>query len=350
MIGFSVRVLFLVFNKTIHANAREGYLFRATGGGIMRVTGLAPVDLPGVENLNVTSMVNGHMAYRAAIPRLLRECGWIVESDEFTEIEDPDPENHERRQRELINEIEEARKELAKKEQKKGRFSFFTRKKNEKKSWEMYDENSQKTAEVKEGDANSAVLFDVDAIVKEVAELAAQGIQVKELESTLPPMKLEVKELQSTLPPMKLDVSQSQNQPANVQPSLRETKSYNDSIGVNGSVNRSSEHIARSQSHELDDRTEFNPTQSGEITMTFDSTKNEASLTENSLSDRLPASGYEQAPHADLEPSWTSSTAGRPTLKSHVMEPANASLDHNAWADVDDEDFGKEKDIQLSFA
>lgn len=56
----------------------------------MRVAGLAPVEeVPGLENIEVTSLVDGHMAYRAAMPRLLREVGWSVESDEFTEIEDP---------------------------------------------------------------------------------------------------------------------------------------------------------------------------------------------------------------------------------------------------------------------
>jgi hypothetical protein len=81
----------------------------------MRVAGLAPVELSGFENYNVTEWVPGHMSYRKAMPRLLREVGWVVESDEFTEIEDPDPENHEKRQRELINEIEEARKQLEEK-------------------------------------------------------------------------------------------------------------------------------------------------------------------------------------------------------------------------------------------
>lgn len=67
-----------------------GYLFRATSGGIMRVAGLAPVeDVPGLENLDVTNLVDGHMAYRAAMPRLLREIGWTVLGDEFAEIEDP---------------------------------------------------------------------------------------------------------------------------------------------------------------------------------------------------------------------------------------------------------------------
>jgi len=66
-----------------------GYLFRATSGGIGRIAGLAPVNIPGVENIDVTELVNGHMAYRAAMPKLLIKVGWEVTSDEFSEIEDP---------------------------------------------------------------------------------------------------------------------------------------------------------------------------------------------------------------------------------------------------------------------
>ncbi len=56
----------------------------------MRVAGLAPVEeIPGLENIDVTALVPGHMAYRAAMPRLLREVGWSVDGDEFAEIEDP---------------------------------------------------------------------------------------------------------------------------------------------------------------------------------------------------------------------------------------------------------------------
>ena len=59
------------------------------------------------------------MAYRTAMPKILRRIGWEVESDEFAEIEDPDPENHAARQRELIKEIDEARKAAEGKPQKK---------------------------------------------------------------------------------------------------------------------------------------------------------------------------------------------------------------------------------------
>ncbi|KAG4217660.1 hypothetical protein PC116_g33860, partial [Phytophthora cactorum] len=74
------------------------------------------------------------------MPRLLRECGWLVESDEFGEIEDPDPDQHRERQRELLNEIEEARKELEKEgSSKKGGWGIFGRKKRtSRQEWEVY--------------------------------------------------------------------------------------------------------------------------------------------------------------------------------------------------------------------
>ncbi|KAL4871621.1 hypothetical protein BDV12DRAFT_25187 [Aspergillus spectabilis] len=168
-----------------------GYLFRATSGGIMRVAGLAPVDgIPGIENVDVTKLVNGHMDYRAAIPRLLKHIGWEVLSEEFAEIEDPDPENHAERQRELIREIDEARREAESKPEKK-RFGLFKRGKlAEKKAWESYElDHSESPQSPAGGNAAGSVLFDIDAIR---AELASEMMEVRQLESTLPPMKLDL--------------------------------------------------------------------------------------------------------------------------------------------------------------
>ncbi len=208
-----------------------GYLFRLTHGGIRRVAGLTAIEnIDGIENMDVTEFVVGHMDYRTAMPRLLRECGWMVESDEFTEIEDPDPENHAVRQRELISEIEEARKELEKEgkasTKKGGAFSFFSRKKkSDKQEWEIYEDLAkQRQAEVaaaqgagatggKTEDAegnNHGILFDVDAIraelakerntSKEAVDLQLEQLQVRELESTLPPMKLNYSPIPSPAP------------------------------------------------------------------------------------------------------------------------------------------------------
>lgn len=169
----------------------------------MRVAGLAEVKIPTIENVNVTEWVPGHMSYRTSMPRLLREAGWMIESDEFTEIEDPDPDNHEQRQRELINEIEEARKELEAKPEKR-RFGIFRRKKlAQKKEWEVYDERMLRgnpaSSTQREGDADGP-LFDIEAIRKEAIELAAEGIQIKELQSTMPPMKIDPSALAATPP------------------------------------------------------------------------------------------------------------------------------------------------------
>lgn len=171
-----------------------GYLFRATAGGIMRVAGLAPVEgVPGIENVDVSALVKGHMAYRAAMPRLLREVGWEVESDEFTEIEDPDPENHAKRQRELIQEIDDARKKAEEKPDKKV-FGLFKRGKlAEKRGWETYNVNdmthkrNSSVGQEPSSTLDGNVLFDIDAIRK---ELASEMIEVRELSSTLPPMQI----------------------------------------------------------------------------------------------------------------------------------------------------------------
>ena len=203
-----------------------GYLFRATSGGIGRVAGLAAVtDIPGVENVDVTELVPGHMAYRQAMPKVLRHVGWEVTSDEFSEIEDPDPENHQVRQRELINELEEARREMEKQPQKKKLFGLFARKPATKKAdWETYEPAAAGAATTsKVGDtadtppaaagSNDGVLFDIDAIRAEIAR-EEQGVEVKEIETTLPKLRISSDE--------KSPVAQLRHD------SLRQTKSYND--------------------------------------------------------------------------------------------------------------------------
>jgi hypothetical protein len=276
----------------------------------------------------------------------------MVESDEFTEIEDPDPDNHEERQRELINEIEEARKALEEKPEKK-RFGFFKKKKLvEKKAWETYDEKPKNEPEGSKGDAEAkekeAVLFDVDAIRAEVAELAGHGIEIKQLESTLPPMKL--------------------NLDSSPQP-LRTTRSFNDSI------NPSSPHSDGSVTHpSTADRPEFSRATSkssaphdktekpimngdhGDISMTVDSTAKPPS---GGLASPLHL-GSDHASTGNISANSHSSdweSAHRPALKPHATTPAPAAaalplkpidLEHNAWADEFDE-FGGSGEVKMTF-
>ncbi|KAK0119069.1 hypothetical protein ONS95_007932 [Cadophora gregata] len=341
----------VVAGRFVNGYARNdwilGYLFRLTSGGISRVAGLAPVEeIPGLENVDVTDLVPGHMAYRTAMPKLLREVGWLVESDEFTEIEDPDPENHAQRQRELINEIEEARKELEKKEKEKeskGKFGFFSRKKKnvvERKEWETYEESKGEPVSTRTEDGqgnNHGVLFDVDAIR---AELASEH--------------MEVKELKSTLPPMKLDLSSPSLSPAHPRTSLRETQSYDGSSMLKVSKpspaasprQSSSEWIPSSRSPPV------YAAEEEEIQMTFDTAYRSPPPSAGTSSNHLPLRAPSPLNPPTPEPTDRAATLQRPELKSSSTLPATlAPMDfsHNAWAD-DDDDFGTEKDVQMTFA
>ncbi|KAI6781030.1 putative membrane protein-like protein [Emericellopsis cladophorae] len=296
-----------------------GYLFRVTSGGIRRVAGLAAIeDLPWIENIDVTEHVAGHMAYRTAMPILLKECGWMVESEVFSEIEDPDPDNHTERQRELINEIEEARKKLEEEGRtgSKSRFSIFGRKKRaEKAEWELYDDKQAKPTTGPEQDPDAAyrgALFDVDTIREELAK-DMRGEREPEEE------ELQIREIKSTLPPMKLNLTAAASSsastpvaPANPYNTLRET--------------RSADHVPTYQLPPED-----------EIQMTFDTSFNDTTTQSRSLyGDSLRPSRDE------------TTTASRPDLKSSNTVP-NVNM-NNPWGDPDDDDFGKEKEISMTFA
>jgi hypothetical protein len=222
-----------------------GYLFRATSGGIRRVAGLNKVEVAGIENRDITEWVPGHMAYRGMMPILLDQVGWTVESLEFTEIEDPDPDNHERQQRELLNEIEEARRKIDEQPEKKGFKAFFSRKKaSQKKSWETYDERSARVLEGDEKESermaeeNQNVLFDVDAIRKEALALALQNpadidnikqdLNIREIQSTLPALKVSTSSHATTTKTSRPDTSPaSASSTGNHRPEiLRQAHSY----------------------------------------------------------------------------------------------------------------------------
>lgn len=337
-----------------------GYLFRLTSGGISRVAGLAPIEeVPGLENIDVTEFVPGHMSYRTAMPRLLREVGWAVESDEFSEIEDPDPDNHQVRQRELINEIEEARKEFEKQEAaSKGKFGWLGRKKKnviEKKEWETYQESKGVEDDGGAGGSrtedpqgnNHGVLFDIDAIR---AELASEH--------------MEVKELKSTLPPMRLDLSKAADSPRS---NLRETKSY-DASALMAKPALSSPQPARSPSAR--DDYDYDEGNNDDIQMSFDTGYHSPAPSYSHSHRRQPSTS--PAPHSRYTPSPIADpperavNIQRPDLKSSNTLPVSlgagagaglgaglgmgigAVVEHNAWADDDDE--FQEKEMEMTFA
>ena len=335
-----------------------GYLFRATSGGVMRVAGLAPVEgVHGLENIDVTKLVNGHMAYRAAMPRLLREVGWEVESDEFTEIEDPDPENHEKRQRELIRELDEARKEAEVKPEKR-RFGFWKKGKlAEKKGWETYDDSMRKSSDdFGTGSAEGGnVLFDIEAIK---AELASEQIEVKQLESTLPPMKLN------------LNGSATNGDKTTQSPysTLHETKSYDASMAVrpktNADISQSSLPNGLQERENPFNQGYDDYNLSAEIVNLDHRSPNHSNVSfESSVhspsprhSSQFPTNSPVRVSSPLRDPINEASMAQIPQLRSSSKMPSDASMniaglgiEHNAWADEDDEDFGREKEVKLTF-
>lgn len=327
-----------------------GYLFRATSGGIMRVAGLAPVEgIHGLENIDVTKFVNGHMAYRAAMPKLLREVGWEVESDEFTEIEDPDPENHEKRQRELIHELDEARKDAEAKPEKK-KFGFFRRgKAAEKKGWETYDDKMRDYDDFSTSAADSQgnVLFDIEAIK---AELASEQIEVRQLESTLPPMKVNLQNTDS-------DANRALQNPHS---NLRETKSFDASIRQKPKFDNEVSQLS------LPSGDRENPFNQGydEYDFSAEAVNGRMSAEDSHLSFDVPVQ-RSSSDHLPFVPTPSTGTlplreepqgvqpTQRPSLRSSLSTPAaSSSLEHNAWvddADEEGEDFGGEKEVQLTF-
>jgi Protein of unknown function (DUF726) len=53
------------------------YLFRALSGGIGTVAGLRPVlNVPGLENVDVTDKIAGHVSYRTFMPLILDQLGF----------------------------------------------------------------------------------------------------------------------------------------------------------------------------------------------------------------------------------------------------------------------------------
>lgn len=304
-----------------------GYLFRATSGGIMRVAGLASVKGCGIENIDVTDSVSGHMAYRGMMPTLLDRVGWAVESLEYTEIEDPDPENHAKRQRELLDEIEAARRELDEQPEKKGFKSFFSRKKaGQKKAWETYDERSN--PKVLEGDEKeidrinaeslSNVMFDVEAIRKEALALAVQRpgdieeikqhLSVRELKATLPALKVD-------LPPHGPAVTDSSSSSPVKSPTKSPTKAY-------GNLDSETERTGR---------------------------KGYArSFTAPMVGSANVSRNHSQT---ELERPGVNTRSVSSSSSQQLPSERNLPVERNPWdyGDVDDPDFGKEEEVTMTF-
>ncbi|KAJ3767873.1 hypothetical protein FB446DRAFT_753526 [Lentinula raphanica] len=88
----------VVGGRYVNAYARNdwvlNYLFRASSavsGNVNTVAGLRPIEgVQGLENVDVTDKIAGHMSYRVYMPVILEELGFKVTERWFDEVEEPD--------------------------------------------------------------------------------------------------------------------------------------------------------------------------------------------------------------------------------------------------------------------
>ncbi|KAH7339017.1 hypothetical protein B0J17DRAFT_614317 [Rhizoctonia solani] len=87
----------VVAGRLVNCFARNdwllNYLFRATTAGIGTVAGLRPVEnVPGLENVDVTDKILGHLSYRTFMPIIMDQLGFPVTATYFDELEEPEME------------------------------------------------------------------------------------------------------------------------------------------------------------------------------------------------------------------------------------------------------------------
>lgn len=242
----------IVAGRFVNAFSRSdwilGWLFRATTGGIGSIAGLRPVErVPEVENVDVTRTVPGHLQYRAFMPLVLDQLGFKTTADYFDEPEDLEaiPE------REVL--YDESDRQLKTVKTSSGGFGKIFRRNNKAPTIasnggstpSTVDETSRRGSAVDDDDdlppredsAHSAhvatnagqggvaektlpatalespvpstsALSPDDEMAQILAELRESGIEVRELESSLPP-------LVASSQARRLSQAQSSTSPAN---------------------------------------------------------------------------------------------------------------------------------------
>ncbi|KAJ1906910.1 hypothetical protein LPJ81_001080 [Coemansia sp. IMI 209127] len=165
------------------------FFYRTTSLGRRSVAGLQPISgVNGLENVDVSEDVPGHNAYREVIPKLLQRLGTPVTS---TDLHDPnevsgDSEND----RAMISELEKAAEMLEEHEKKRKNLWPWR--------WSFWDAGlnappaSSEPSNQEISNPESAALAAVSSEVDEAArELAALGIDIKEVPSTMPALVVE---------------------------------------------------------------------------------------------------------------------------------------------------------------
>jgi hypothetical protein len=355
-----------------------------------------------IENLDCTDIVGGHLMYRDAMPRLMKEAGFLMVSEEFSEIEDPDPDKQRERQIQLYDEIEEAKKlvaqeeaeaimagkKLKKKTKKRGfmglwgkeievkpadytegtkRDSMGNRSSNASHDYDPYEREKKGTEgtpsdnEKKSGQVNENVLFDVDKMRQ---ELAANGITKTNLESTLPPSVVPTSSpdtqrqrslLTATAPPLQRSSSTPGITPVPRAHSPSSLPLMSQSNASTGQVHRIEKTTASPEVSTRRPLQDFisQPMKAPAATLRLPKAENHWG---NSSDTGITMSFDSESPLAE-RPSTLNVPYRRPSLSSstHSLEkklevkPISLStmpFEHNVW---DDDEFGSGGNITMSF-
>ncbi|KAJ2999885.1 hypothetical protein HDV02_001404 [Globomyces sp. JEL0801] len=184
-----------------------GVLYRTSTVLYKDVPGLGPVqDITGIENVDLSDIVNGHMEYRTKMPSILKEVGFVVTSTEF---EDQDGElikfkAEVEAEKIRLKEQQRLEKEREIEKKKQAKLAEIERKRlakeaeqEKKRLLHLSELEQQKMAEKPFKAINSTVIAPHEIIGDELAQMA-------EVEKMMQ-MYWEPRQLPTTLPPLVID-------------------------------------------------------------------------------------------------------------------------------------------------
>ncbi|KAJ1987097.1 hypothetical protein GGI25_003342 [Coemansia spiralis] len=166
-----------------------GFFYRTTNLGRRSVAGLHPISgINSLENFDVSEDVPGHIAYRGIMPKLLQKLGVPVTGTELYDPNESLGDNED--DRAMIAELEKAAEMLEEHERKKKnvwprRWAFWETGSTS----QAATESSGTLARARSNSVSLATVSDeVDAAAR---ELAALGVGIKEMPSTMPALIVE---------------------------------------------------------------------------------------------------------------------------------------------------------------
>ncbi|KAJ1562442.1 hypothetical protein HK096_009742, partial [Nowakowskiella sp. JEL0078] len=202
-----------------------GVLYRASSALWNEVAGLRPVmNIPGIENINLDGIIQGHLDYRMGMPRILLECGFTVTQDYFEDEEEEEA-------RERIEELEIRKKEREERIKKRREELENKRKEDERKKASRMSNSG--ASDTRRSSNASTTMSSATTVNDDSTQLWMELLnETKNIEEAKKLMELfmQPKELQSTMPTLVL--GHEETKPS----TFDQSDSYSQSISVTKSM------------------------------------------------------------------------------------------------------------------